>query len=180
MFEGEKFTATDERHCVNSVSIKFARGNDADGLKESPVCKWSKLLYFEKPIICKLMIRVQLSSTLFSSENFIFTMLYVQVSNKQCSYYNYVRMFWPDKGFLWKKYGRTWKKWHRGHSLAHLCWCDSVITWGVISSVNIYMCVFIRMALSLDFFSCYYNVSHFDNDIAVIKWKCLSCNPYGV
>ncbi len=35
VFEGEGFTATDERHCVNSVSVKYVP--EAQLLEEKPV-----------------------------------------------------------------------------------------------------------------------------------------------
>ena len=35
VFEGERFTDTNERHCVNSVSVKFIKGDAA--LAEKPV-----------------------------------------------------------------------------------------------------------------------------------------------
>ena len=37
VFEGEKMTPTDERHCVNSVSVKFVKESHAAA--EKPVCK---------------------------------------------------------------------------------------------------------------------------------------------
>jgi hypothetical protein len=36
--EGERFTATDERHCVNSISIKYVDAAAPDDLREAPVC----------------------------------------------------------------------------------------------------------------------------------------------
>jgi peptide-methionine (R)-S-oxide reductase len=37
VFEGEGHTATNERHCVNSVSVKFVKGNAPAGLVEAKV-----------------------------------------------------------------------------------------------------------------------------------------------
>jgi peptide-methionine (R)-S-oxide reductase len=37
VFEGERMTATNERHCVNSVSVKFVKGDAPDGLVEDKV-----------------------------------------------------------------------------------------------------------------------------------------------
>lgn len=36
-FEGERMTSTNERHCVNSVSVKFKKGAIPDGLEEAKV-----------------------------------------------------------------------------------------------------------------------------------------------
>jgi peptide-methionine (R)-S-oxide reductase len=38
VFEGERFTPTNERHCVNSLSVKYEKGGDAVAeLKEAKV-----------------------------------------------------------------------------------------------------------------------------------------------
>jgi peptide methionine sulfoxide reductase MsrB len=37
VFEGERMTATNERHCVNSVSVKFVKGDAPAGLVEDKV-----------------------------------------------------------------------------------------------------------------------------------------------
>ena len=37
IFEGERFTSTNERHCVNSISIKFIKGKEPEGSKEEEV-----------------------------------------------------------------------------------------------------------------------------------------------
>mmetsp|Transcript_42385 Transcript_42385/g.106342 ORF Transcript_42385/g.106342 Transcript_42385/m.106342 type:complete len:358 (-) Transcript_42385:302-1375(-) len=37
VFEGERLTDTDERHCVNSVSVKFVNGDPPAGLEEAKV-----------------------------------------------------------------------------------------------------------------------------------------------
>jgi peptide-methionine (R)-S-oxide reductase len=38
VFEGEKFTPTNERHCVNSLSVKYEKGQEAvEGLTEKKV-----------------------------------------------------------------------------------------------------------------------------------------------
>ncbi|CAN0463406.1 unnamed protein product [Ectocarpus sp. 8 AP-2014] len=36
-FEGERMTSTNERHCVNSVSVKFQKGTIPEGLEEDKV-----------------------------------------------------------------------------------------------------------------------------------------------
>ena len=37
VFEGEGFTSTNERHCVNSLSIKFVKGAANSDLEEKPL-----------------------------------------------------------------------------------------------------------------------------------------------
>ncbi|CAM9807465.1 unnamed protein product [Pylaiella littoralis] len=37
VFEGERMTPTNERHCVNSVSVKFMKGPIPEGLEEDKV-----------------------------------------------------------------------------------------------------------------------------------------------
>eukprot|EP00951_Prasinocladus_malaysianus_P009263 scaffold67562_cov47-Prasinocladus_malaysianus.AAC.1 len=37
VFEGEKMTPTNERHCVNSVSVKYVEGAAPEGLEEAKV-----------------------------------------------------------------------------------------------------------------------------------------------
>ena len=37
VFEGEGFTNTNERHCVNSLSIKFVKGTANSDLEEKPL-----------------------------------------------------------------------------------------------------------------------------------------------
>eukprot|EP00013_Stygamoeba_regulata_P020555 CAMPEP_0177659738 /NCGR_PEP_ID=MMETSP0447-20121125/17614_1 /TAXON_ID=0 /ORGANISM="Stygamoeba regulata, Strain BSH-02190019" /LENGTH=148 /DNA_ID=CAMNT_0019164651 /DNA_START=165 /DNA_END=611 /DNA_ORIENTATION=+ len=39
VFEGERMTATNERHCVNSVSIKHVKGDVPSGYAEKPILK---------------------------------------------------------------------------------------------------------------------------------------------
>ena len=41
VFQGEKFTVTNERHCVNSISIKYVKGKipeDGGEIGEEAVC----------------------------------------------------------------------------------------------------------------------------------------------
>ncbi len=38
VFEGEQMTPTNERHCVNSLSVKFVKGDAPDALEEAKVC----------------------------------------------------------------------------------------------------------------------------------------------
>ncbi len=37
VFEGERFTDTNERHCVNSVSIKYVKGSTPQPMEEAKV-----------------------------------------------------------------------------------------------------------------------------------------------
>eukprot|EP00667_Euglena_gracilis_P021316 EG_transcript_23294 len=39
VFQGEGFSSTNERHCVNSVSVKYVAGPPPAGLAERPVMK---------------------------------------------------------------------------------------------------------------------------------------------
>ena len=38
VFQGENFTNTNERHCVNSLAIKFVKGQLPECSDEGPVC----------------------------------------------------------------------------------------------------------------------------------------------
>ena len=37
VFAGEKFTPTNERHCVNSVSVRFVKGPPSPGVEDGEV-----------------------------------------------------------------------------------------------------------------------------------------------